>query len=595
MECTIAQAKNIGGSYSDKYTAERVKNDSTKDNIFSKLWGLIIAKDNELLPGSIIRYSDNRMIKKYAGKIIRKIDIDVLDVFGASVDNPNDSLRSWLQDRGNNLHMKTKEWLIKNKLIFVEGQRLTPFDIKESERIIRLTPYIYDVRIVPKEIKNNKDSVDIIIYTQDIWSANGSFSYYPGSKTGSVSFNDLNFLGFGNDFKGGLKIDPGLSHGWDWDGSYTIDNIYKSFLSANVYYLSEMNRQQYGIMIGRDFFSPIIRWAGAIAQNWQITRYPDLRDSLKHFETAKYNQQDYWLGYAFDLEFLGPNSTYQNRFNIAGRIIRTVYAQKPVSDTLNLYQDNTLYLGRIGFSYRTYIQDYFIFGLGRTEDIPIINMAELLFGFEKGSNLSRPYYGLKTGYSFYDDYFGYLYGGFQIGAFLSNKKWLNRNSILEILYFSNLNAIGNYYWRHYIGSRYSYSYDPLRPQNILDINNINGLRGFSDDQLKGNKKLVLNYEADIFVPFKVLGFKLAFIFFSDFGLISSINNTLFASKLYQGYGVGFRIKNEHLIFPTFQFMFALYPNLPLEVGKHFSMFEQNSIYYQFNKFQFSMPSVVSVN
>jgi len=271
-----------------------------------------------------------------------------------------------------------------------------------------------------------------------------------------------------------------------------------------------------------------------------------------------------------------------------------VYSEKPDSDTLDLFQDRTFYLGRVGFSYRTYYQDRYVFGLGRTEDIPLITMIELLVGLEQGTKSSRPYYGLKTGYSFHNDHLGYLYGGFQTGAFRSNEKWLNRTSLLELLYFSNLHAIGKFKWRHYIGSRYSYSYDPSWPQDILNINDQGGLRGFSDSYLKGNKKLVLNYEADVFVPLKLLGFQLAVIIFADFGLISSSNSSLFTSKLYQGYGLGFRIRNEHFIFPPFQLMFGFYPNTPQVGGEHFNMFHQSSIYYRFNQFQFSIPSVVSV-
>lgn len=591
-ECLTAQKKNIEPKDSSKNVVETVKEYSEEDNFFSRLVKKVLVQDNETQPGSTIHDADKKLIKKYTGKIIRKINVKVLDVFGASVDNPQDTVRNWLQDDGNSLHMKTKEWLIKNKLIFNEGQRLTLFDIQESERIIRQTSYVYDVRIIPQRIRNNADSVDIMVYTQDIWGINGSALYNSGNKTGSAAFDDINFLGFGNDFKGGLKFDHQFKHGWDWDGSYTIDNIEKTFFSAHLYYLSDLYRQQYGLMIGRDFISPIIDWAGAIAQDWQTTRYPDLRNTLGLFQTAKYNQQDYWLGYAFDLKPFDPNTVYQNRFNIAGRITRTFYTEKPDFDTVNLFQDNTFYLVRIGFSYRTYYQDRFLFGLGKTEDIPLINMIALFFGYEKGEKTNRPYYGLKSGYSFHDDQVGYLYGGFQIGTYLSNEKWLDRTSILEMLYFSNLNAIGNFSWRHYIGSKYTFSYNPLSPQDILDINSADGLRGFSNNYLKGNKKLVLNYEADIFVPLKFIGFSMAFITFADFGLISSINTPLFDSRLYQGYGVGFRIKNEHLIFPTFQFMFGFYPNLPEEGGTHFNMFNQRSIYYQLNQFQFSIPSVV---
>jgi hypothetical protein len=581
---------NIQPSDSGKNVIENVKDYSEKDNFILRFVKMIFVKDEQQFENKIHDY-DKKLISKNKGKIIRRINVKVLDVFGASLNNPDDTVRSWLEQTGNSLHMKTKEWLIKNKLLFSEGEPLIPYNLLESERIIRQTSYENDARIVPLEIIHNPDSVDIMVYAQDIWGANGSLLYHPGGKTGKVSLEDINFLGFGNDFKGEFKVDPAFSHGWDWDGSYTIDNIQRTFLSASVFYSSDLTHKLYGISVGRDFFSPVFNWAGAVAQNWQIIKYPELNDSSVLFKTARFNQQDYWLGYAFDFRPFDPNTVYQNRFNIAGRIIRTVYSRKPDSDTLNLFQDNTFYLGRIGFSYRAYYQDRFILGLGRTEDIPLINIIELLFGFEKGAKSSMPYYGLKTGHSYYDYQLGYIYGGFQIGAFRNNEKWLNRNAILELLFFSKLIPVGNYNWRHYLGARYSFSYDPSGAQNI-DINNINGLRGFSDDFLKGNKKLILNYESDIFAPLKIIGFNLAFITFADFALISSVNNSLFDSKLFQGYGIGFRIKNEQLIFPQFQFLIGVYPNLPQDGGQHFNTFTQGSIFNQFNPFQFSIPSIV---
>jgi hypothetical protein len=591
-ECLIAQKKGAETGDTSKNVVQEVKDYSKKDNFFSRIVKSILI--NEVpQPGNATLKSDKIAIKRFTGKVIRNIDVEILDVFGASVDSPMDTVRSWLQEKGNSLHLKTKDWLIKNKLIFSEGQTFIPFYIQESERIIRQSPYVYDVRIIPQKIRNNADSVDIMVYVQDIWSITGGASYSPGSKEGSTSFEDLNFLGFGNDFRTGFKFDHELAHGWDWDGSYTINNIASTFLSASIFYSSERDRQLYGVKIGRDFISPVIKWGGGIAQQWQNTRYPDETNTSGFAETARYNQQDYWLGYAFDLGAFDPTTVYQNRFNVAGRVTRTVYSERPAFDTTNLFQDNTFYLGRIGFSDRTYYQDQYVFGLGRTEDIPLINMIEFLFGLEEGANSSRPYFGLKTGYSFYNDHLGYLYGGFQTGVFRSNEKWSSRTSILEMLYFSDLYAIGEYEWRHYIGSRYSYSDDPVVPQGILNINDQGGLRGFSDSYLTGNKKLVLNYEADIFVPLQFFGFKLALITFADFGLISPSNSSLLDSKLYQGYGLGFRIKNEHLIFPPFQFMFAFYPNTPEAGGQHFNMFHQSSIFYQFNQFQFSTPSVVS--
>ena len=567
---------------------ENVKDYSEKDNFFSKFVKSILVVEDDTKPGKTPLDPDRKIIKKYKGKIIRNIEIKILDAIGASVNNPQDTIRSWLAGTGSSLHINSKDWLIKNMLIFSEGDKFVPFFIQESERIIRQYPYIYDVRIIPQKIINNHDSVDIIVYVQDIWSLNGGGTLNIGNKSGSIFIDDINFLGFGNEFKGGIKVDKQFIQNWDWDGSYLISNIGRSFISAKLYYKSDLNLQHYGLMVSRDFISPIIDWGGGVAQNWQFTRYPD---SLLPARYASYNQQDIWLGYAFNTIPYDTTSYKHNSFNLAGRVTRTIFSTKPDFDSLNIFQDNTFYLARIGYADVTFYQDEYIFGLGKTEDVPLITMIEFLFGFKNGENTNSPYLGLKSGYSFLTKNDGFIYGGFQVGSFFSNNGWLNFTSILEMMYFSKLNIIGNWRWRHYIGSRFSYSNDPIKPAGILNIDNEGGLRGFSDNYLKGNKKLVVNYEADIFTPVKLLGFKLAIITFTDLGLISTDNNGLFNSKLFQGYGIGIRIKNEHLIFPALQFMFGYYPNTS---GNQMNLFYQSNMYYKFNQSQFSIPSVVSV-
>ncbi|MDT3737949.1 MAG: hypothetical protein RO257_00455 [Candidatus Kapabacteria bacterium] len=566
---------------------EDIKDYSKKDNIFSKFLKSILVVEDEKKPVANVLDPDRKIIKKYTGKIIRNIEVEILDVFGAKVDNPMDSIRGWLDDVGNSLHINTKEWLIKDMLIFKKGEKFKPFYIQESERIIRQFSYIYDVRIIPRKISDNPDSIDIMVYVQDIWSIDGGGSLNLGNSSGNLFFKDINFLGFGNEFRGGFKFGKQYINDWDWDGSYDINNIGNTFISSKIYYLSEENLQHYGLTLSRDFISPVIDWGGGIGQHWQNTRYTD---TLFPNITARYNQQDYWLGYAFNIKHYDSSSNNQNRFNIAGRVTRTVYTQKPEFDSLNIFQDNTFLLARIGFSDRTYYQDEYIFGLGRTEDVPLIKMFEVLVGYESGEFTDRPYIGIKSGYSFLTENLGYLYGGFRIGSFLSNNEWLNSTSVLELMYFTKLNISGLWKWRHFVSTRLSYNYDPKRPADMLNIDNEGGLRGFSDYNLRGNKKFVVNYEADFFVPIRFLGFKLAIIFFADMGLISTNNSSLFLSKLYQGYGLGIRVKNEHLIFSSMQFMIGYYPNTN---GEQFNIFYQSQLYYRFNQHQFSIPSVVT--
>ncbi|MGE5812710.1 MAG: hypothetical protein ACM339_14475, partial [Ignavibacteria bacterium] len=167
-EFLAAKEKSIEPADTSK-TVQEVKEYAKKDNFFSWLLNLILINNEKNQSRSTLLDADREKIKKFEGKIIRKIHIEVLDVFGTSVTDPKDTVRSWLERTGNYLHTNSKEWIIKNQLIFSEGDRLNPFNIYESERIIRENPYIYDARVIPQIIKNNLDSVDINVYTQDIW------------------------------------------------------------------------------------------------------------------------------------------------------------------------------------------------------------------------------------------------------------------------------------------------------------------------------------------------------------------------------------------------------------------------------------------
>ncbi|HEX2866075.1 MAG TPA: hypothetical protein VHO03_03485 [Ignavibacteriales bacterium] len=575
-------------SINNKDVIESVKKFSEKDNFFSRLLKHVLVADVDDPRSSS---SSGEQYRKYAGKIIRNIDVRVLDVFGTSVDHPNDTAQSWLQQTGNAVHLNTRSWLIKDRLLFTEGGTLFPFELAESERLLRQNDFIYDAKILVRSVKNVSDSVDVIVLVQDVWSITGGASYQPQAKTGKVSLRDINFLGLGNEINGTVKFDDVYKSGWDWDGSYTFSNIDRTYITGTLFHFSERFNQRYGFNFNRDFFSPVTRYAGGMGMQWSSDKIAVLNDTTHTIRDLRFNRQDYWLGYAFDLKPFDPYSVNFNRFNLSLRLTRTQYTQAPPMDPLRAFQNNTFYLARLGYSFRTYYRDRYLFGLGKIEDIPLGSLAELLMGIERGQYADRPYLGFKTGYSNYSDSFGYLYGGFQMGGYRQKSKWTNGVMILESLFYSKLLPIGKLKWRHYLGTRYSYSYNPVIAEDLLNINGDMGLRGF-DTEERGNKKLVLNYENDIFVPLKFLNFKLAFITFADFALLAGKDETLFQSKLYQGYGIGFRIRNEHLVFPTFQLMLGFYPNDGIKGGNRFEVFRQQSMFYHFNQFQISAPSVV---
>lgn len=563
----------------------KVKRFTEKDNFFSKLLrNIFVFEDESFDTGEEV----TRNYNKFSGKIIRKINVNVLDVFGASVNHPNRQPNSWLQKTGNAIHYETRDWLIKNKLLFDKGEQLYPFEVSESERLIRQSNYVYDVRISVRPA--TKDSVDVNVIVQDLWSITGNANYSPSDKSGYLTLRDLNFLGFGTELSSTVRFGNIYPQKWNWDGTIIMNNIQRTYFTGQVYHYSFGKDINYGISVNRDFISPVINWAGGAGLNW-INSYPlFLTDSSFFTQNLAFNQQDLWIGYAFDFLPFKVGRINYNRLNIALRSISTLYTNKPEQDTLGIFQNNILYLGRIGYSYRQFYKDRYIFGLGRTEDIPAGYLFELILGIENGELRKRPYYGIRAGLSSFGES-GYIYGGFQTGAYRNGTGWKSGIISADIFYFTKLLSLGNLKWRHFFWNRYSFRYDPITQGQLLSINEGNGIRGYAVDLL-GNKKYVLNYENNIFIPLNILGFQLAFVTFADFGLLASKNQDLFNSKLYQGYGIGFRIRNEHLIFPPIQFVLGIYPGRKSPGQTEFTFYHQNPSFYQFNNFQFTKPSVI---
>jgi hypothetical protein len=85
--------------------------------------------------------------EKYNCKIIRNINIETLDPFGFSAENDKQAPKYKMERFGNWLHLKTKNWTIRNLLLFKKNEELDSLLVKESERIIRSQRYISSVII----------------------------------------------------------------------------------------------------------------------------------------------------------------------------------------------------------------------------------------------------------------------------------------------------------------------------------------------------------------------------------------------------------------------------------------------------------------
>ncbi len=79
------------------------------------------------------------------GAVIGAVDIDIRNIF----DESDERERNGLFQLANDLHIRTKRSTIQAQLLFASGDKYSGRVLAESERTLRLLPYVYDARIVP--------------------------------------------------------------------------------------------------------------------------------------------------------------------------------------------------------------------------------------------------------------------------------------------------------------------------------------------------------------------------------------------------------------------------------------------------------------
>ncbi|GAB3821713.1 hypothetical protein GCM10028895_24420 [Pontibacter rugosus] len=295
-----------------------------------------------------------------------------------------------------------------------------------------------------------------------------------------------------------------------------------------------------------------------------------------------------WLGRALQPKSYNLGYESRGRIILGARVINTNYKTTPTDN----FQDNTLMLGSVGYSIRKYYKDRYIFGFGRTEDIPVGTLFSITGGYQEGDIWDRTYLGTSLSVAKYGSHFGYLFGRAGYGTYIRDDRWEQGVLDLEGLYISKLSEWGNWKLRHYLLGRGTIGINRY-PEELLFINDESGIRGFRSDIVRGTRRVSVNYEANLYTPLSLLGFRLATFIFADAAWLSTGNKSSpFRDKPYRSYGIGFRLRNEFLSFSTIQFTLGYYPQLPLNTNmQDFKLFKSSSQYYDFRDFQFTRPGV----
>ncbi len=527
------------------------------------LYGSMICGKKDTIDKEFLSYE---YYKGYENKIIGKITIKSLQVFGPDFSDTARTTNIWVEKVANKLHSKSDLYVIRKNLWIREGEKVDPDLMMDNERLLRSLPYLKDVRIFITPRPNDPRTVDLLILTQDVFSF-GVQGGVGNIHKGSIGIYDKNVLGVGHEIGTNLVVHTDESPNIGFESFYSINNVMGRFINFSASYANTYLHEEYSISFQRDFLRPQSVYAGGITALRSLRSGKMLLSNNVESEVPlNYTFLDGWYGRRINIGINENDRRFQMTFS--GRIRYINYIDRPPADANGnqFFANSVMYLGGLSFSERSYTRDRLVYSYGLTEDIPQGYLHELVFGYDHNEFQDRWYSHLffSTGNIFRNKPF-YLYSALGVGSFFNHSGMTQGMIDFKLNFISQLFTIWNVRARQFIKMNYTFGINRYDIENLLLINK-DGIRGFGSKIGSGQQRLTMNIENVFFQKRSVLNFQSALFSFLDLGIIGPADQSVFKQSYYAGIGIGLRIRNENLVFKTIQLRLAFYPNNPSDVS-----------------------------
>ncbi len=536
----------------------------------------------------------------YQGKVIRSISTQELG-FEITFLDTSKSVNYFGTRILNALHADSKSWVIRNNLFIKKDSRVNPYVFADNERYLRGLEFIQDARIIIKPIKDNADSVDVVVITKDLFSLTGSLDL-GGTTRQKISIAEINLAGSGQKVQlSGLR-DVDRSPVFGYDFLYKKTNIAHSFINASAGY-SQIKRdktqneaeQSLFLQLDKPLISPYNYFAGALNlsfnQNRNLYNKPD---SL--FYSYRYTNIDVWAGHNMGVAKLIQNNSERSRSFIAARYFSSVFDKIPyqVGNNFNpFFNTRKGLLGELTFFKQNFYKTNYIYGFGTTEDVPYGYNVAITAGWYQQVSLRRPYVGFSASRYTIAAKGHFMEYYLRAGGFWNKRRLQDASFIAGTSLYSRLFLFDHFKMRQYMKASYSriFNYlanDPLRIDNTL------GLHYFNADSLKGTQRLSLYSETFFFARYKLLGFQLAPFAFLDATVLTPRKQDFFKSDVYTGIGGGIRIRNENLVFGTMELRLVYFPRT-VQDNNAFKITFRANLRFRYNSNYVKAPDIIQLN
>ena len=509
---------------------------------------------------------------KYKGKIIRSIET-VRIGFEYEIDDTNHLKENFGIRVTKIFHKSTTDKVIQRNLFFKEGDPLYPYLLADNERYLRELVFIKDARILVDYAEGSRDSVDVVILTKDVFSIGGNFSN-SGTNKGRLELREENFLGSGTRLMVSGYYEKVRFPQKAIGAELVRRNIGGSFIDwvsgyKDYNYAFSSGRNQETVVytrIEKPLVTPFIPSTGSLEWSYQRTRNVYDSDSLYNndIKYAYYNL-DAWFGYSLD----SKRSLYANkeirvhRF-IALRGFKQHFLIMPIKYKAVLdyrFTDFTGTLASLNIFKQTFYKANFIYGFGRSEDIPEGFSIALTGGFVKKQEFNRPFSGLDMSLANLKKKGFYVNYTFRIGGYYYRKRFEDVDILFNMEHFTRLKKMSSaWYQRTFVNAGFAAQVNPVLNAPLF-LRSDYGFPYFNNGETNADLRIVLKTESVFYNTKKLLGFRFAPFVFGDVILLKPTKMGLNKTDLYSAVGGGVRTRNENLVFGTIELKGYYFPRV----------------------------------
>ncbi len=538
-----------------------------------------------------IRDKDDERYHAFEGVKIRSVRVETLEPFGESLTDTTRRARSLFQKTGNALHFRTRSSVIRNYLLFEEGDMIDPLMISESERLIRSSGFIRDVLIEFYNYDTLSCEVDVLVRARDLWAISATADLSTNRLRARITAFNMFGLGhrFSNRFDYRFKEAPDELP--ELRGYYLLPNIANTFISSELFYSYEDNEEVRGISVNRPFYSPTTLYAGGFSYyNKNVS--DSIYLSNKKYEPFSFTSGEWsvWGGKSFPVRKGKTLEERSTRLITSIAYTRTRYTRLEVAsaEAASRFVSTDLYLAGVALVNRKYFTDRYIFRFGEKEDVPSGRIFKVVGGYEQTGDSSRHYFQTGMGFASYIRQSRYVSLDIGLGTFIRDGDYDETVLSLSLFGFSGL--IGTGKWKaRFFGNTTLVSGFNRQPGDVLALNGENGIAGYKAGQPVGTTRMNLNVSLVAFNPWEWLGFRVSPVLFMGLGTTGDSETPFGKGRIIKGFGAGIAVTNVYLANSSFRLFFGYYPDIKSNPTR-LSSFEVWD--YRFSDFDFGKPGVL---